>query len=331
MGRSHVRSPRATGSIVNALVPQTRDLSGGRSGPAVAFFQWFARRKIAGALDGVYIRGLDTLRGALADGPVIVALNHASWWDILLIIWLDGLVGADARAVMDAGPQEVSQRRSVPCRSTGRTRTRAGGTSQPSPSCSSSEPPHMHLPARATPPDRHRPLGLKAGVRFLAAQAGACHPGLGRSDFAKRRRSPRPSTSAHPWHHPRRARTTAGSWNSSAHSRVDSRRATPGWTVATSTRTGVDSARRSLPDGRRSKTEQPRGCWAGSWPGQHAAGGDEMADVIVIGAGLGGRGRPWSSLRQGARCWSSRRIRRSVARPVSTRWMVCRSTPVRRS
>ena len=87
---------------MNAPLTRTRDLSAGRSGPAVAFFRWFSRRKLAGALDGVYVRGLDTLKQSLADGPVIVALNHASWWDILLIIWLDGLVDADARAVMDA-------------------------------------------------------------------------------------------------------------------------------------------------------------------------------------------------------------------------------------
>ena len=85
---------------MNAALTRTRDR--GRSRPAVAFFRWFSRRKLAGAMDGVYVRGLETLSQALADGPVIVALNHASWWDILLIIWLDGLVDADARAVMDA-------------------------------------------------------------------------------------------------------------------------------------------------------------------------------------------------------------------------------------
>ncbi|MEC7949072.1 MAG: lysophospholipid acyltransferase family protein [Myxococcota bacterium] len=159
---------------MNALVPQTRDLSGGRSGPAVAFFQWFARRKIAGALDGVYIRGLDTLRGALAEGPVIVALNHASWWDILLIIWLDGLVGADARAVMDARNLKklpyFGLIGAVPLDRQDKDQSWRDLAAIAE---------LLDRPNRLVfiyPQGRHRPtgirpLGLKAGVRFLAARA----------------------------------------------------------------------------------------------------------------------------------------------------------------
>lgn len=147
-----------------------------RSAPAVRFFRWFAERKLRGAMDGVYVRGLDTLRGALAQGPVIVALNHASWWDILLIIWLDGQLDADARAVMDARNLRklpyFGLIGAVPLdredRERGQRDLAAIATL-------------LDRPNRLVfiyPQGRHRPtgirpLGLKAGVRALAAQAQA--------------------------------------------------------------------------------------------------------------------------------------------------------------
>lgn len=159
---------------MNALVPRQRDLSGERSGPAVKFFQWFARRKIAGALDGVYVRGLGTLRRSLAAGPVIVALNHASWWDILLIIWLDGLVGADARAVMDArNLRKLPYFGLIGAVPLDRQDKDQGWHDLAAIAGLLDRPNRLVFiyPQGRHRPTGIRPLGLKSGVRFLAAQA----------------------------------------------------------------------------------------------------------------------------------------------------------------
>lgn len=172
MGGADLRRPQEAGVDVTAAAPPVTDR--GRSRPAVRFFRWFAGRKLRGAMDGVYVRGLDTLRRRLAEGPVIVALNHASWWDILLIIWLDGLVDADARAVMDArnlrrlpyfgliGAVSLDRQDKAQGR-----RDLAGIATL------------LDRPNRLVfiyPQGRHRPtgirpLGLKPGVRSLAAAA----------------------------------------------------------------------------------------------------------------------------------------------------------------
>jgi 1-acyl-sn-glycerol-3-phosphate acyltransferase len=52
-------------------------------------------------LDGVFLRGLDTLRSALAAGPVIIAANHVCWWDGLMMLMIDEAVRADARVIVD--------------------------------------------------------------------------------------------------------------------------------------------------------------------------------------------------------------------------------------
>ena len=160
---------------MNAPIAQTRNLRQERFAPAVSFFRWFATRKLAASLDGVYVRGLAPLREALDSGPVIVALNHVSWWDVMLIIWLDGYIHADMRAVMDAG----NLRRlpyfgligAVPLERKDKQQTWrdiaaiAGLLDRPNRML-------YIFPQGRHRPTGIRPLGLKSGVRVLAAQAG---------------------------------------------------------------------------------------------------------------------------------------------------------------
>lgn len=70
------------------------------------FGRWFARvaeRRIRGHFGAVHLAGREILERALAAGPVLVVLNHSSYWDTLWIIALARrILGADAYAMMDA-------------------------------------------------------------------------------------------------------------------------------------------------------------------------------------------------------------------------------------
>jgi 1-acyl-sn-glycerol-3-phosphate acyltransferase len=46
--------------------------------------------------------GLDHLRGALAQGPVLLLPNHSNWWDGFVDLLLERRLGADLRVMMDA-------------------------------------------------------------------------------------------------------------------------------------------------------------------------------------------------------------------------------------
>jgi 1-acyl-sn-glycerol-3-phosphate acyltransferase len=62
----------------------------------------YARRRLRAAFDGVHVEGLDALREASAAEPLIVAPNHVSWWDALLILCLDGELEGRGYCLMDA-------------------------------------------------------------------------------------------------------------------------------------------------------------------------------------------------------------------------------------
>ncbi len=70
------------------------------------FLWWFSRdaeRRIRRHFSSVRVAGLERLRGALADGPVLVVSNHTSWWDALVVLLLGvRAVGARTYAMMDA-------------------------------------------------------------------------------------------------------------------------------------------------------------------------------------------------------------------------------------
>jgi 1-acyl-sn-glycerol-3-phosphate acyltransferase len=70
------------------------------------FNPWFsrvARGRIEGAFGRVLVAGLDGARAATDAGPVLGVLNHSTWWDALVVLWLSEiLLGVDGYALMDA-------------------------------------------------------------------------------------------------------------------------------------------------------------------------------------------------------------------------------------
>jgi len=70
-----------------------------------AAFRWwghrFARRRIAADLDGLYVRGLDELGERLQAGPAILAANHSSWWDSLILVELTRRLGLPCHFLVD--------------------------------------------------------------------------------------------------------------------------------------------------------------------------------------------------------------------------------------
>lgn len=66
------------------------------------FWTLYVAWKIRRGLDGHWVRGLDGLRAELARGPVLLAANHVSWWDGLLMYAVNVALGADARVIVAA-------------------------------------------------------------------------------------------------------------------------------------------------------------------------------------------------------------------------------------
>jgi len=79
------------------------------SGHVVRHRRWFqrvfrpyVRRKLARAFDGVHVAGFDEVRAQLDERPLILAANHCSWWDALLLVALDDLLDSESYCLMDA-------------------------------------------------------------------------------------------------------------------------------------------------------------------------------------------------------------------------------------
>ncbi|MCO4746773.1 MAG: lysophospholipid acyltransferase family protein [Proteobacteria bacterium] len=62
------------------------------------YLRWAARRQ----LDGVFASGIERTRALLAEGPVIFAANHVSWWDGPLAVLADAETGATSQFLVDA-------------------------------------------------------------------------------------------------------------------------------------------------------------------------------------------------------------------------------------
>jgi 1-acyl-sn-glycerol-3-phosphate acyltransferase len=68
-----------------------------------AMFARHARSRLRATFGRVRVRGAREAREALAGGPLLVVVNHSTWWDPLVILWLSELVLAgDGYALMDA-------------------------------------------------------------------------------------------------------------------------------------------------------------------------------------------------------------------------------------
>jgi 1-acyl-sn-glycerol-3-phosphate acyltransferase len=70
------------------------------------FCRWFsghAGKRIEGTFGRVLVAGLAEAREAVSGGPVLFVVNHTTWWDALVILWLAHVVlGSDGYAMMDA-------------------------------------------------------------------------------------------------------------------------------------------------------------------------------------------------------------------------------------
>ena len=138
---------------------------------ARSYVRWRIRR----GFDGLYVGGEHHAREALAAGPVVVAVNHVSWWDALVILALDPRLGGRGRCLMDATNLArmpfFGWLGAVPLdRSSPRASLRDLGASVAlldGPGSSLWIFPQGHLR-----PPRLRPFAIQGGVRWLVRRAG---------------------------------------------------------------------------------------------------------------------------------------------------------------
>lgn len=151
--------------------------------PPVARRGWFvrlarayARRRIRVALDGLHVAGLTEARALAAAQPILLAANHVAWWDPLLLLPLDGALGTEGYALMDAanlarlpffgwlGAIPLERERSAGSRRG--LQQAAGLLSAPGRAL-------WIFPQGRQRPSWVRPLGLKPGLRLLVRLAEA--------------------------------------------------------------------------------------------------------------------------------------------------------------
>jgi 1-acyl-sn-glycerol-3-phosphate acyltransferase len=70
------------------------------------FNAWFARHargRIRSTFGRVLVTGLDDARRVVEKAPALFVVNHSTWWDALVVLYLSELVlGCDGYALMDA-------------------------------------------------------------------------------------------------------------------------------------------------------------------------------------------------------------------------------------
>jgi 1-acyl-sn-glycerol-3-phosphate acyltransferase len=144
------------------------------------WFQWlfrrYVRRRLRRDLDGVFVAGLDAVRARLAQEPLIIAANHVSWWDAMLLIALEEALGGAGFALMDADNLArlpffrwlgaVPLDRSAPRRSVADLRRAAGLLDRPG-RCL------WIFPQGEQRPSHLRPLAFQSGVGALARMSQA--------------------------------------------------------------------------------------------------------------------------------------------------------------
>jgi 1-acyl-sn-glycerol-3-phosphate acyltransferase len=143
---------------------------------APRYAAWIARRN----LDGVFWRGEDQLREALAAGPVLLATNHLGWWDgqlVLLLMRRLGLEpGVDAGFLIEAkSVQEMSYLRHIGAIPIDRSSV-TGALSGIEAAAAFLDRPGKLIwifPQGRYRPSSVRPLGLERGALLLARMTGA--------------------------------------------------------------------------------------------------------------------------------------------------------------
>ena len=69
-------------------------------------FGSYVRSQIRTGLDGVWVRGIESVHAARQSRPVILAATHSAWWDAMLLLPLDDALGRSGRVWMDAANLE---------------------------------------------------------------------------------------------------------------------------------------------------------------------------------------------------------------------------------
>ena len=68
-----------------------------------SYFLKYTAYVLRRSFHAIHIRGTAPSRLTDAQGPLVVVLNHSSWWDLLIGGWLDAqLIGGESYGVMDA-------------------------------------------------------------------------------------------------------------------------------------------------------------------------------------------------------------------------------------
>jgi hypothetical protein len=65
------------------------------------FARRYVRRRLSAQFDGMLIEGIARTRGAVQLEPLIIAPNHVAWWDPLVALHLDALLGTESYCLMD--------------------------------------------------------------------------------------------------------------------------------------------------------------------------------------------------------------------------------------
>ena len=65
-------------------------------------FGAYVRNQIRTGLDGVYVRGLESVMAARMNRPVVLAATHSAWWDAMLLLPLDDALERSGKVWMDA-------------------------------------------------------------------------------------------------------------------------------------------------------------------------------------------------------------------------------------
>ena len=47
--------------------------------------RWYARRRVGSTFDGLHVCGMDAVRALARQRPLVLATNHAAWWDSFVI------------------------------------------------------------------------------------------------------------------------------------------------------------------------------------------------------------------------------------------------------
>lgn len=68
---------------------------------ALGLARRYVRRTLSKRFANVYVDGLDAVRAAAAQGPLLLVPNHVSYWDAFAVVAVDEALGTDGCCVMD--------------------------------------------------------------------------------------------------------------------------------------------------------------------------------------------------------------------------------------